>query len=144
MDQQYDSNVPWHFMQHIKRYECLNFIFRNSNLRSFQRFVKQIMPTFYMTLSLILLWRTFSGVLFAYLIKEDVRNVLLLARKPWGTGMILWSRAAVSTLGRSHLVLLIDRGVKIIGAYHHDALLAQHLLPVISSNVCYRCVGGMK
>ena len=52
--------------------------------------IKQIMPTFYMTLSLILLWRKFSEVLFAYLIKEDVRNVLLLlARKPWGT--VVWS-----------------------------------------------------
>jgi len=41
--------------------------------------------------------------LIAYLIKEDVPNVLLLlARKPRGTGMILWSRAAVWTLGRSH------------------------------------------
>src|SRR6218665_3399971 len=52
--------------------------------------------------------------------------------------MILRSRASVSTLGRSHLVL-IDPGVKIIGAYHRDALLAQHLLPVISSNVCWMC-----
>ena len=117
MNQQYDSKVKWNFIQHIKRYECLNFIFQNLNLRTFQRFLKQIMLTFYMTLSLILLWRKFSWVLFAYLIKEDVLNpLLLLARKPWGTGMILWSRVAVSTLGRSHLVL-IDRGVKIIGAY---------------------------
>jgi len=36
----------------------------------------------------------------------------------------------VSTLGHSHLVF-IDPGVKIIGAYYRDALLAQHLLPVI-------------
>jgi len=49
-----------------------NFILQNSNLQSFKRFFKQIMPTFYMALSLILLWRKFSGVLFAYLIKEDV------------------------------------------------------------------------
>ena len=56
-----------------------------------------------MKLSLIIFWRKFSVVLFSYLIKEDGQNVLLLlARKPWGTGMILWSRAAVSTLGRSH------------------------------------------
>ena len=65
-------------------------------------------------------------------------SFFLLARKPWGTGMILWSISAVSTLGRSHLVF-IDRGVEIIGAYYHDVLLAQHLLPVISSNVCWMC-----
>src|SRR6218665_2662826 len=52
--------------------------------------------------------------------------------------MLLRSRASLSTLGRSHLVLS-DRGVKIIGAYHRDALLAQHLLPVISSNVFWMC-----
>ena len=75
--------------------------------------------------------------MFAYLIKEDVQNVLLLlAHKSWGTGMILWSVAAVSTLSRSHLVF-IDPGVKIICAYYRDVLLAQHLLPVISSNVCW-------
>jgi len=34
------------------------------------------------------------------------------------------------TLGRSHLVFT-DPGVKIIGTYYHDILLAQHLLPVI-------------
>ena len=97
------------------------------------------MPTFCMKLSLMVFWRKFSVVLFAYLIKEDVQNVLLLlARKPWGTGVILWSIAAVSTLGRSHLVF-IDPGVKIIGAYYRDVLLAQHLLPVISSNVCWMC-----
>jgi len=45
----------------------------------------------------------------------------------WGTGMILWSIAAVSTFGRSHLVF-IGPGVKIIGAYYRDVLLAQHLL----------------
>ena len=102
-------------------------------------FLNNLCLLFYMPLSLILLWRNFSEVLFACLIKEDVRNVLLLfARKPWGTGMIFWSRAAVSTLGRSHLVL-IDPGVKIIDAYHRDALMAQHLLPVISSNVCWMC-----
>jgi len=28
----------------LKGYECLNFIFQNSNLRTFQRFFKQIMP----------------------------------------------------------------------------------------------------
>ena len=56
---------------------------------------------------------------------------ILLARKLWGTGIILWSRAAVSTLERSHLVF-IDPGVKIIGASCYcDVLLAQHLLPVI-------------
>jgi len=44
--------------------------------------------------------------LFAYLIKEDVQIVLLLlARKPWGTGIILWSRAVVSTLVGSHFGL---------------------------------------
>ena len=38
------------------------------------------------------LWRNFSGVLFAYLIKEDVQNILiLLARKPWGSGAIVYS-----------------------------------------------------
>ena len=43
-----------------------------------------------MKLSLIIFWRKFSVVLFAYLIKEDVRNVLLLlARKHRSTGMIL-------------------------------------------------------
>ena len=71
---------------------------------------------------------------FTYLIKEDVRNVLLLlACKPWGTDMILWSIAAVSTLGRSHLVF-INLGVKIIGAYYRNVLLSQHLLPVILNN----------
>ena len=41
------------------------------------------MPTFYMKLPLIFLFRNFPGVLFAYLIKEDVQTVLLLfARKP--------------------------------------------------------------
>ena len=41
----------------------------------------------------------FSVVLFAYLTKEDVQNVLLvLVGKPWDTGMILWSVAAISTL----------------------------------------------
>jgi len=55
---------------------------------------------FCMKLSLIIFWRKFSVLLSAYLIKEDVRNaLLLLARKPWGTGMISW--AAVSTR-RSH------------------------------------------
>src|SRR6218665_1358937 len=39
-------------------------------------------------------------------------------------------------LGRSHFVF-IDPGVKIIGAYYRDVLLAQHLLPFISSNVCW-------
>src|SRR6218665_2245721 len=48
------------------------------------------------------------------------------------------SRAAVSTLGRSHLVFIYP-GVKIIGAYYRDILLAQHLLPAISSNVCWMC-----
>jgi len=68
--------------------------------------------------------------LFAYLIKEDVQTVLLLlARKPWCTGIILWSRAAVSTLCRLHL-FFIDPEVKFIGAYYRDVLLA-HLLPVI-------------
>jgi len=39
--------------------------------------------TFYIILSLIFLWRNFWGVLLAYLIKEDVQNVILLfARKP--------------------------------------------------------------
>ena len=72
-------------------------------------------------------WRKFSVVIFAYLIKVDVRNVLfLLARKPCGTDMILLSIAAVSTLGRSHLVF-IDPGVKIIGPYYRDVLLAHHL-----------------
>src|SRR6218665_2049938 len=52
--------------------------------------------------------------------------------------MILWPIAAVSTLGRSHL-LFIDPRVKIIGAYYRDVLLAQRLLPVISSNVCWMC-----
>jgi len=62
-----------------------------------------------MKLSLILFLKKFSVVLFAYLIiKKDVKNVLLLlVRKPWGTGMILWSRAAVSTLCRSHWSALI-------------------------------------
>ena len=97
------------------------------------------MPTVCMKLSLIICWRKFSVVLFAYLIKEDVQNgLLLLARKPWGTGVILWSKAAVLTLGRSHLVF-IDHGVKIIGAYCRDVLLAQKLLPVISSNICWMC-----
>ena len=92
-----------------------------------------------MKLSLIILWRKFSVVLFEYLIKEDAQNVLLLLTcKPWGTGMILWSRATVPTLGHSHLVF-IDPGVKIIGAYYRDVLLAQHLLPVISSNICWMC-----
>ena len=72
------------------------------------------MPTLYMTLALILLWIKFSEVLFACLTNKDVQNVLLLfARKPWGTGRILWSIAAVSMLGRSHLVF-IDPGVKLI------------------------------
>jgi len=97
------------------------------------------MTTFCIKLSLIIFWRKFSVVLFAYLVKKDVRNILLLlARKPWGTDMILWSIAAVSTLGRSHLVF-IDPGVKIIGTYYRDVLLAQYLLPVISSNVCWMC-----
>jgi len=97
------------------------------------------MPTFCMKLSLIIFWRKFSLVLFAYLIKEDVQNVLLLlACKPWCTCMNLWSRAAVSALGRSHLVF-IDPGVKSIGTYYRDVLLAQHLLPVISNNVCWMC-----
>ena len=96
------------------------------------------MLTFCVELSLIIFWRKFSVVLFAYLIKEDVRNFLLLAHKLWGTGMILWSIAAISTLGRSHLVF-IDPGVKIIGVYYRDVLLAQHFLPVISSNVCWMC-----
>ena len=58
--------------------------------------------------------------------------------------MILLSIAAVSTLGRSHLVF-IDPGVKIIGVYYRDVLLAQHTyihrayIPVISSNVCWMC-----
>ena len=61
------------------------------------------MPTFYIKLSLIFLWKKFSEVLFAYLIQEDVRNVLLLlACKPealaWSSEFI----AAVSTFGRSH------------------------------------------
>src|SRR6218665_1875728 len=46
--------------------------------------------------------------------------------------------AAVSMLGRSHLVL-IDPGVKVIGTYYRDVLLAQHLLPFISNNVCWMC-----
>ena len=99
------------------------------------------MPTFCMKLSLVIFWRKFSVVLIAYLIKENVQNVLLLvARKPRGNGMILWSRAEVSTLGRYHLVF-IDPGVIIIGAYYRDVLLAQHLLLVtcISSNVCWMC-----
>jgi len=67
----------------------------------------------------------------AYLIKEGVQNVLLLpARKLLGTGINLWSRAAVSMHGRSHLVF-IDPGVKIIGAYCRDVLLAHHILPAI-------------
>jgi len=60
------------------------------------------MPTFYMKLPLIFLFRNFPGVLFAYLIKEDVQTVLLLfARKPWRTDITLW--AVVPTLRRSHL-----------------------------------------
>ena len=84
---------------------------------------------------MIFVWRNCSGVtcMFAYLIMEVVQNVLLLlARKTWATGMILWSRAAISTLRRSHLVF-IEPGVKIIGAYYRDVLLAQYLLPVISN-----------
>ena len=39
---------------------------------------------------ILILWKKFSGILFAYFIKEDVQNVLLqLAGKPWGTGIIL-------------------------------------------------------
>src|SRR6218665_498001 len=56
--------------------------------------------------------------------------------------MILLSISAVSPLGCSRLVF-VNPGVKIIGAYYRDVLLAQHLLPVIPSNV-YGCVGGMK
>jgi len=80
-----------------------------------------------------ILWRNFSGVLFDYLIKKDIQNVLLqLARNPWGTGINFWSRVAVSTLDRSHKLVFIDPGVKIIGYYNYrDVLLAQHLLPVI-------------
>ena len=64
------------------------------------------MPTFWMKLYLIIFWRKLSVVLFSYLIKEDLKNVLLLlACKPWGIGMILWFRAAVSTPGRSHFGL---------------------------------------
>ena len=37
-----------------------------------------------------------------------------------------------------HLVF-IDPGVKIIGAYYRNVLLAQHLLSVISSNACWMC-----
>jgi len=88
----------------------------------------------------------FSVVSFAYIIKEDDQNVLpLLARKPWGTGMILWSRAAVSTLGRSHLVF-IDPGVKIIGAYSRDVLLAEYHKNrrLLSQATFFGCVGGMK
>jgi len=35
--------------------------------------------------------------------------------------------------------IFIDPGVKIIGAYYRDVLLTQHLLPVISRNVCWMC-----
>jgi len=38
-----------------------------------------------------------------------------------------------------HILVLIDLWVKIIGAYYRDVLLALHLLPVISSNVCWMC-----
>jgi len=54
----------------------------------------------------------------------------LHVRKPRGTRIILWSITAVSTLNHSHMVF-IDPGVKIIGVYYRDVLLAQHLLPVI-------------
>ena len=46
-------------------------------------------------------WRNFSGVLFAYLIKEDVQNVILLfALRPWRCSatallIILWLSTAV-------------------------------------------------
>ena len=48
-----------------------------------------------------------TSIQYNTIIKEDLQNVLLLlARKPWGTGiMIHWSIAAVSTLGSSHFGL---------------------------------------
>ena len=49
-------------------------------------------PTFYIKLSLIFLWRNFSGVLIGKLIKEDVQNILLLvckqALKNWHNPLI--------------------------------------------------------
>jgi len=76
--------------------------------------------------------------LFAYLIKEDAQNVLLLlARKPRGTSMILWSRP------RGFDSWSFTFGLRWSWSknhrHHRDVLLAQYLLPVISSNVCWMC-----
>ena len=40
---------------------------------------------------------------------------------------------AVSLLGTTELMMFIEPGVKIIGAYYRDVLLDQHLLPAIRS-----------
>ena len=40
---------------------------------------------------------------------------------------------AVSILGTTELMMLIEPGVKINGAYYRDVLLGQHLLPAIRS-----------